>query len=142
MKKIYLIKLVPIVLMGFVLTVQAQGNIATKRVSWTPSVSVAHTIDYPVIRVAGKMVIEPQFDDADGFGCGLAPVAKNEKFGYINNKGEVVIDFKFNNAGAFVNGLASVRMGSGDSYREAYIDKTGHAVWQKTVVRKRRNKQQ
>jgi len=59
MKKIYLIKLVPIVLMGFVLTVQAQGNIATKRVSWTPSVSVAHTIDYPVIRVAGKMVIEP-----------------------------------------------------------------------------------
>ena len=59
MKKINLIKLVPIILMGFALTVQAQGNIATKRVSWTPSVSVAHTIDYPVIRVAGKMVIEP-----------------------------------------------------------------------------------
>lgn len=59
MKKINLIKLVPIVLMGFALTVQAQGNIATKRVSWTPSVSVANTIDYPVIRVAGKMVIEP-----------------------------------------------------------------------------------
>ncbi len=59
MKKINLIKLVPMVLMGFALTVQAQGDIATKRVSWMPTAPAANTIDYPVIRVASKVVVEP-----------------------------------------------------------------------------------
>jgi hypothetical protein len=58
MKKINLIKLVPMVMMGFALTVQAQGDIATKSVSWTPSTPSAITIDYPVTRVSGKMILE------------------------------------------------------------------------------------
>jgi hypothetical protein len=59
MKKINLIKFVPIVLMGFALSVQAQGYIASKRVSWTPSAPVAVTHDYPVIRVVGKITVDP-----------------------------------------------------------------------------------
>ena len=58
MKKINLIKLVPMVMMGFALTVQGQGDIATKLVSWTPSVPSAITIDYPVTRVSGTMMLE------------------------------------------------------------------------------------
>ena len=46
------------VLMGFALSVQAQGDLTSKTVSWTPTVPVTNTIDYPVIKVASKLAFE------------------------------------------------------------------------------------
>ena len=52
-----------------------------------------------------------QFDNARGFADnGLAPVEKNGKWGFINEKGQTVIDFQFDDARSFAdNGLAVVK---------------------------------
>ena len=56
---------------------------------------------------------------------GLARVAKNGKFGYINEKGEVIIDFDYEDSGHFSQGLAYF-MNSSDKY--GYIDKKGKII--------------
>lgn len=54
----------------------------------------------------GKVVIQPQFTQAGYFINGLALVAKNGRFGFINTKGEMVIPATYDTGSRFFNGIA------------------------------------
>lgn len=90
----------------------------------------------------GKMVMEPQFEDAGPFSQGLAMVQKkvdgNWRYGFINPEGKTVIDFEYEDAGTFSEGLAPVRipdnspllekLGQSASRKWGYIDLTGKLI--------------
>lgn len=61
------------------------------------------------INIKGEVVIEPNFEEALSFSCGLAPVKDNELWGYIDTTGTFVITPQFNMAKSFSNdGVAAV----------------------------------
>ena len=73
-------------------------------------------------------MIEPQFDWAEPFFEGLAPViigGERGKYGYIDKKGQFVINPQFDEAESFFEGLAYVRIGE----KVGYIDKTGNIIY-------------
>jgi hypothetical protein len=86
----------------------------------------------------GKVMIEPQFDEAALFHEGLAAVSvkKDEvtEWGYIDPNGKWVIEPQFDGVGNFSEGLATVgsseTAGGGSilDWHCAYIDRTGKAV--------------
>lgn len=91
-----------------------------------------------------KIVIAPQFDDADSFSEGLAKVGIGKSFvdntydfqdvdnyGYIDLTGKIVIPPQFKQAGYFSSGLAWIGIDSDGNRiveRYGYIDKTGKTV--------------
>src|ERR1039457_1334852 len=84
------------------------------------SVCTAATILYPVVvggrwgfvNKSGETVINPQFDRAEIFAEGLAPV-KMGRWGYVDPAGKIAINPQFDRADGFSEGLAAVRMGGG-----------------------------
>ena len=72
----------------------------------------------------GKLVIEPQFENARDFSEGMARVRVSEKWGYINKTGQLVIKPQFAYCLDFSEGLARVRVGR----KWGFIDKTGKYV--------------
>src|SRR6266436_599332 len=91
----------------------------------------------------GKLSIKPQFDDAEDFSEGLAPVkvqsadtvwcpadtqgnrsGSTMMYGYIDKTGKLVIPAVFNSAEPFSEGLASVRKCD----QAFFIDKAGKTV--------------
>jgi hypothetical protein len=60
------------------------------------------------VDVNEKIAFTDSFDRAGFFCNGLAPVRKNDKWGYINKKGEVVVDYLYTGAREFSGGLACV----------------------------------
>ena len=64
---------------------------------------------YGFIDKSGKVVIEPQFDDAGGFSEGLARVEKDGKWGFIDKSGKVVIEPQFDEVGDFSEGFGKVK---------------------------------
>lgn len=92
----------------------------------------------------GKIVIAPQFIDAQVFSEGLACVwvgnLEDGKYGYIDKSGKIVINPQFAEANEFSEGMALVRMvgrsllvpsKEGDcenNWRWRFIDKTGEFV--------------
>ena len=87
---------------------------------------------YRYIDKLGKSVSQPQFDWADSFSEGLAPVKMGYKWGYIDTRGKLGSRFQFDQAEFFPSseatpddsGLALVRIGS----KYGYVDKTGRLV--------------
>lgn len=73
----------------------------------------------------GQFVLNT-YQGASSFRDGLAAVAIDDKWGYIDIDGAFVIAPQFQNAHAFEDGLASVTDQNG---KDAYIDKTGQIVW-------------
>ncbi len=71
-----------------------------------------------------KLIIAPQYDDAQRFADGLATVMMNGKYGFINTSGRVVIPFTYDYPASFSEGYAAVSVK--DKY--GYIDKTGKTV--------------
>ena len=73
---------------------------------------------YGFIDKNGKVVIEPQFDDAGDFSEGFAQVKKDGKWGFIDKSGKVVIEPQFRDAEPFSEGFARVAIevegGKGD----------------------------
>lgn len=69
----------------------------------------------------GKVVIEPQFDEAYNFSEGRAAVELNERLGFINKLGEVTVDYQFDTVCSYSEGLASVTKND----KCAYINKDG-----------------
>ena len=53
------------------------------------------------IDAEGKVVIEPQYDDARSFSNGYAAVQKDGKWGFINSDNEMVIEPEFEDARGF-----------------------------------------
>lgn len=72
----------------------------------------------------GKVVIEPQYDQASAFQDGLAIVGKNGKFGLINKKNQVLIEFLYDEILEFTDNRAVVIIG--DSV--GLIDRSGRAI--------------
>src|SRR5664279_5183878 len=64
------------------------------------------------VNKSGETVINPQFDRAELFAEGLAPV-KMGRWGYVDAAGKVVINPQFDRAEVFSEGLAVVRLGGG-----------------------------
>ncbi len=77
------------------------------------------------INAKGEWVIEPTFDKARAFKNGLAPVAKEKSWGYINEQGAEVVGFNYRDAEIFAdNGLAPVK----EKKLWGFIDSTGKMV--------------
>ena len=74
----------------------------------------------------GKIVIKPQFDEADKFSEGLARVQIGLKSGYINSSGKFIIEPIYTFAFSFSEGLAVV--GENMDSRWFYIDHQGKTV--------------
>ena len=67
---------------------------------------------YGFIDGSGKIVIQPQFEQASGFSEGLAAVQMGGKWGYIDPRGRLAISPQFDLADPFSdNGLAVVGLG-------------------------------
>src|SRR5712664_4260315 len=79
---------------------------------------------YGYIDHAGKLVINPQFEQAGHFSDGTAPVKVGQKWGYIDRHGKLVIQPQFDLADPFSNGRALI--GSGRQF--GYIDSSGRFV--------------
>jgi hypothetical protein len=76
------------------------------------------------IDATGKVVIDPQFDEAWDFSEGLATVRIGEKWGFIDVSGQYVVDPQFDETWYFSEGLAPVRVGE----EWGYIDTMGQYV--------------
>ena len=81
---------------------------------------------YGYIDKAGKIVIQPQFENTMGFNEGLAATKLGGKYGYIDTKGNWVIKPQFDFTYMFSNGLAMIEV----EKKSAWIDKTGKIVIQ------------
>ena len=78
----------------------------------------------------GKVTILQEYEDADRFNHGLAPVKKNGLWGYINTKGVVVIPFQFRSAKPFSDNpeLAPVEKVDAGEKAWGYIDLKGNWI--------------
>jgi hypothetical protein len=91
----------------------------------------------------GKLAIPPQFEDAEDFSEGLAPVkvrtaetvwcpadssgnraGSNMMYGYIDKTGKMIVPAQFNSAAPFSEGLAAI----GKCDQAYFIDKTGKTI--------------
>lgn len=66
-----------------------------------------------------------EYDEVSIFSSNLAPIRKNENWGYCNSKGKKKISTIYTYAGAFNNGMAPVIDASGEAY---FIDNNGNKV--------------
>lgn len=76
------------------------------------------------INRGGKMVVPPQFNQADDFREGMAQVLVGNKLGYIDTTGKLVIPPRYDVPSEFSEGLAQVGLGG----KFGYLDKTGKIV--------------
>jgi plastocyanin len=72
----------------------------------------------------GRVVIAPQFDDAQWFAEGLAPVKVGSRWGFIDEQGKIVINPLYDEASPLYDGLAAVKTGE----RWGFIDRSGREV--------------
>lgn len=75
-------------------------------------------------RLYDELVIEPKFSYAGPFSEGLAAVAMNGKYGFIDKDGKCVIPYRYEYTGKFNEGLAVARMNG----KYGYVDKTGRSA--------------
>ena len=78
------------------------------------------------IDLDGHMVIEPQYESAEGFNEGLAPVETLNGWGYITQDNRMVIADEFKGAHYFYKGYAPVKTGNSWSVIERNV-KEGNA---------------
>jgi hypothetical protein len=79
---------------------------------------------YGYIDRTGKEVITCEYDNAQEFSEGLAPVQKDGKWGFIDKTGKVVIPLEYDYAAPFSEGFASVEK----DYKRGCIDKSGKII--------------
>ncbi|MBM3316031.1 WG repeat-containing protein, partial [candidate division WOR-3 bacterium] len=76
---------------------------------------------------AGRVVIQPRFDDAGVFSDGMAWVKVGDRCGYIDRQGNIVIRPQFELTGVdnYYDGMVLVTCQG----KQQYMDKTGRVVW-------------
>ena len=82
---------------------------------------------YGYIDSKGKIVVQPQFDEADEFSEGLAPIRIGDKWGYIDPTSRIVIPPQYARAGEFSEGLAAVGV---PGSKVGYMDRAQRIVIQ------------
>ncbi len=75
----------------------------------TPFFSIKKKDKFGYCDSTGKIMIEPEFTEAEDFNEGYALVQKNDLYGYINKVGKTKIDFQFTEASVFNNHIAVVQ---------------------------------
>lgn len=70
--------------------------------------------------------MQGEYDEASIFSSNLAPIRRNETWGYSNSKGKKKIGTIYNYAGAFNNGMAPVIDAEGKAF---FIDNNGNKVF-------------
>ena len=68
----------------------------------------------------GRIIIEPQFEDASDFSEGLAKISIHGKYGFIDKTGRIVIKPQFDKASDFREGLATVGIAPDKYSREKW----------------------
>jgi serine/threonine protein kinase len=81
---------------------------------------------YGYIDQTGRVVIQPQFDNAWNFSKGMAVIKIGNKYGFIDKKGELVIPPQFDNAWDFSEDMAKVKIDN----KCGYIGKSGRLIIQ------------
>jgi hypothetical protein len=84
-----------------------------------------------------KVIIKPQFKDADEFSEGLAAVTVDEygTCGYIDKTGKMAIPAIFGSCDKFTGGIAAIdRFDANQGTSIGYIDKKGHLLWLSTAT--------
>ncbi len=79
------------------------------------------------VDASGKVVIEPCYEQAKSFSCGLAAVCQSGRWGFINSSNELVIEYRF--AGADYFNSAGTCMVRGDA-----PDADDEILWQLLVL--------
>src|ERR1039458_3116755 len=83
----------------------AQIKTADQNINENSNLYVIKVCDkYGFINKAGKMIINPQFDNAHDFNDDLAVVKLGNKWGFIDKKGKIVINTLFDYAEDFSEG--------------------------------------
>jgi hypothetical protein len=79
----------------------------------------------PTAKAAGYIeIVSPKYGDVGSFSDGLAWVALNGKYGFIDKTGKEVIPLKYDSAYDFSGGLAVIELDE----KRGFIDKTGKEV--------------
>lgn len=65
--------------------------------------------DASIFNCHRKEIVSCNIEDAEDFSEGLAAVAQNDKWGFINTQGEIVIPCNYEDAKSFSEGLAKVK---------------------------------
>lgn len=74
------------------------------------------------VKTDGTWLIEPKYEDAFSFSCGLAPIMTDGKWGYISESGNVIIEPNYDGAVSFSErGVSAVK--SEDSWRFIQLEK-------------------
>ena len=60
---------------------------------------------------SGKIIINPQFDNANEFSEGLAAISVDKKWGFIDKNGKIVINPQFDGVNDFKEGFATICIG-------------------------------
>jgi hypothetical protein len=81
---------------------------------------------YGFIDTTGKIVVQPEFPEAEDFTEGLARVSTQSStyYGFINKSGEISIPPKYKDANPFSEGLASIKIGE----KWGFINQRGQLV--------------
>jgi hypothetical protein len=74
---------------------------------------------------SGRVILEPQFDEFQGFSEGIGRVVKNRLWGFVDADGRVLVEPRFKSAYWFSEGLSAVLL---DDSKWAYADRRGTVV--------------
>lgn len=73
----------------------------------------------------GRVVVEPQFDEIQGFTEGIGRVVKDRRYGFVDSKGRILVPPRYKRAYRFSEGVSCVTL---DDDRRAYVDSAGNVV--------------
>lgn len=86
---------------------------------------LSETADALYASVEYAFYVQGEYDEMSIFSSNLAPVRRNETWGYCSSKGKRKIGTYYTYVGAFNNGMAPVTDAEGEAY---YIDNDGNKV--------------
>lgn len=111
---------------ALILSARSDGNVAdAQRARPAPGLArVKLSGKWAYIDRTGRIVINPQFEEAGDFAEGLAPVKMGGKWGYVDRTGRIIINPQFEEAGTFAEGLARVKLNG----KWGYVDRKGQMV--------------
>ena len=130
-KKLLLLLISILITLNFCHSEQILEPAENKHTSHLYPVSVDGKLGY--IDKTGKIIIEPQFDEAYVFSNGLAKIKVGDKYGFIDKTSKVVIN-PLSDTSSYFNeeGIADITTYSKDHQKQdfrGYINTKGEYIW-------------